>query len=88
MRAWRLAFAIGAVSATGLIVSAMSALALTNEEIARLTGPDRQKILEEGARKEAELLWVGSFNEENAKPILQGFAARYPYIKVNRVRKA
>ena len=86
MRALRLAFAVGAVSASALGLSAMTALALTNEEIARLSGPDRQKILEEGARKEGELLWVGSFNEENAKPILQGFAARYPYIKVNRVR--
>jgi iron(III) transport system substrate-binding protein len=60
--------------------------ARTIEEIANLSGPDRQAILEEGARKEGELLWVGSFNEDNARPILAGFAKRYPYIKVNRVR--
>ena len=79
------------VSALSLIValglgSSDTALALTAAEVAGLTGPDRQKILEDGARKEGELLWVGSFNEENAKPILDGFKARYPYITVNRVR--
>lgn len=63
-----------------------AAQTLTVEQVANLTGPGRQKILEEGARKEGELLWVGSFNEENAKPILAGFAAKYPFIKVNRVR--
>ncbi len=62
------------------------ATSATVEEIAKLTGPDRLKSLEEGARKEGELLWVGSFNEENAKPILEGFGKRYPFIKVNRVR--
>ena len=65
---------------------AADAYALTTEEIANLTGPDRQKILEEGAKKEGELLWIGSFNEDNARPIVKGFMARYPFIKVNRVR--
>lgn len=81
MNALRLSLAIGL-----LLTGAAGAYARTVEEIANLTGADRQQILEEGARKEGELLWVGSFNEENAKPILQGFAAKYPFIKVNRVR--
>jgi ABC-type Fe3+ transport system substrate-binding protein len=81
MNALRLALTIGL-----LLTATAGARALTAEEIANLTGPDRQKILEEGARKEGELLWVGSFNEENAKPILEGFAKRYPFIKVSRVR--
>lgn len=63
-----------------------SASALSIEEIANLTGPDRQRILEEGAKKEGALLWVGSFNEDNAKPIIDAFNARYPYVKVERVR--
>ena len=62
--------------------------ALSTEEIANLKGPDRQKILEDGARKEGELLWIGGFNDENARPIIKGFTARYPFIKVNRVRTA
>ena len=65
---------------------ATKSYALSTEEIANLTGPDRQKILEEGAKKEGELLWVGSFNEDNARPIVKGFTARYPFLKVNRVR--
>jgi iron(III) transport system substrate-binding protein len=65
---------------------AAQSYALSNEEIANLTGPDRQKILEDGAKKEGELLWIGSFNEDNAQPIVKGFTARYPFIKVNRVR--
>lgn len=59
---------------------------LTIDQIAKLTGPDRQKILEEGAKKEGELFWVGSFNEDNAKPMIDLFTKRYPFIKVNRVR--
>jgi iron(III) transport system substrate-binding protein len=73
--------------ATALLLSlGAKAAELTVDQIAKLTGPDRQKILEEGARKEGELLWVGSFNEDNAKPMIEKFMARYPYIKVNRVR--
>lgn len=72
----------------GLVLTAAAANAqtLTVEQIANLSGPDRQRILEDGARKEGELLWVGSFNEDNARPMLDRFMARYPYIKVNRVR--
>jgi iron(III) transport system substrate-binding protein len=81
MRKWIL-------SITALLMgfSPLSAADLTIEQIAKLTGPDRQKILEEGAKKEGELLWVGSFNEDNAKPMLDLFVQRYPFIKVNRVR--
>lgn len=86
MRRWRMAFAYAVLSAGLFLWGFDPAVALTNEQIAQLSGPNRQKLLEEGARKEGELLWLGSFNEENAKPILQGFAARYPFIKVNRVR--
>ncbi len=69
-----------------LFCGSVKSYALTTEEIANLTGPDRQKILEDGARKEGELLWIGGFNDENARPIIKGFTARYPFIKVNRVR--
>jgi ABC-type Fe3+ transport system substrate-binding protein len=61
-------------------------LAASVAEVANLSGPDRQKMLEEGAKKEGEMLWVGSFNEDNAKPIIDSFTAKYPYIKVERVR--
>jgi ABC-type Fe3+ transport system substrate-binding protein len=73
--------------AAALLVGANARAAdLTIAEVAALTGPDRQKILEEGARREGEVAWIGSFNEDNAKPILDRFAQIYPFIKVNRVR--
>ena len=34
--------------------------ALTVEEIALLKGPDRQKVLEQGAKKEGRLLWYST----------------------------
>ena len=80
----------GSLATVALIVTGLAAPAAaqtrTVEQVSQLAGPDRQAVLEEGARREGELLWVGSFNEENAKPILQGFGKRYPFIKVNRVR--
>jgi ABC-type Fe3+ transport system substrate-binding protein len=76
---------LAALSLT-LALSAGPSLAASVAEIANLSGPDRQKVLEEGAKKEGEMLWVGSFNDENAKPIIEAFNAKYPYIKVERVR--
>ena len=69
-----------------LFVSGASAADRSIADVANLTGPERQTILEEGARREGELLWIGSFNEDNARPIIDGFSKRYPFIKVNRVR--
>ena len=74
--------AVGAL----LLASGARAADRSVAEISALTGPGRQAILEEGARREGELLWIGSFNEDNAKPILDAFSKRYPFIKVNRVR--
>ena len=72
--------------ATAIGGGASAAHALSNQQIVTLSGPDRQKILESGARKEGEVLWIGSLNDDNARPIIAGFTARYPFIKVNRVR--
>ncbi|MEI6537478.1 MAG: extracellular solute-binding protein, partial [Verrucomicrobiaceae bacterium] len=69
-----------------LLARDVSAADRSVADVAGLVGPERQQILEEGARREGELLWIGSFNEDNAKPILDAFAKRYPFIKVNRVR--
>ena len=77
---------VAALSLIAALAMAVPASAQSVERIANLTGPDRQKTLEAGARKEAEMLWVGSFNEDNAKPILDSFQKKYPYIKIDRVR--
>ena len=61
--------------------------AATVAEIANLTGPDRQKILEQGARKEGELLWIGGLNQRRARrPILKAFKKKYPFINAKGIR--
>jgi ABC-type Fe3+ transport system substrate-binding protein len=72
--------------ACAALLSIRGAQAATVEEIATLSGPDRQKILEDGAKKEGEMLWVGSFGDETGQPIVRAFMAKYPAIKVSRIR--
>ena len=68
-------------------LSSGGALALTVDEVANYTGSDRQKILEEGAKKEGELLWIGGLNEQTAtRPILKLFMEKYPYIAAKSIR--
>ena len=75
-------------SAAALTALALGgALAASVEEIANLAGPDRQKILEEGARKEGEVLWIGGLNQRRARrPILKAFRKKYPFIDAKGVR--
>ena len=58
-----------------------------NEKIALLTGPNRQKVLEEGARKEGKLLWYTTqIVDEAVRPLLGAFQKKYPFIKVDYYR--
>jgi ABC-type Fe3+ transport system substrate-binding protein len=58
------------------------------DQIANMTGPDRQKVLEEGAKKEKEVLMIGGINAETAsRPILKAFMAKYPFINAKEVRQ-
>jgi iron(III) transport system substrate-binding protein len=75
------------VAATALVLAAGSASALTVDEIANYTKPDRQKVLEELAKKEGEILWIGGLNEKTAsRPMLEKFMKKYPYISAKVVR--
>lgn len=70
------------VALLALAVSASREVAaLSVEEIANLTGPDRQRILEEGARKEGAVIMVGGFNQDSRQKIYDAFMKKYPYIK-------
>ena len=60
--------------------------ATTYEEVARLTGPDRQKILEDGARKEGEVVWYTALVAEVMRPVLNAYEKKYPFVKVKFVR--
>lgn len=57
------------------------AMALTVEEIANLTGADRQAILEAGARREGTVVMVGGFNQDSRQKIYDAFQRKYPYLK-------
>ena len=55
---------------------------LTQEQIGMLSGPDRQKILEDGARKEGRVtIYSGMIVEQALRPMIDSFMKKYPYIK-------
>jgi ABC-type Fe3+ transport system substrate-binding protein len=66
-----------------------SARALTLDEIANYKGPDRQKILEEGARKEGKVtIYSGMIVDQALRPMAEAFEKKYPFIKVEYWRAA
>jgi ABC-type Fe3+ transport system substrate-binding protein len=59
----------------------------TVAQVGALNGPDRQAILEEGARKEGALLWYTALIVNQAvRPLVDGFNQKYPYVKVDHFR--
>ena len=56
------------------------------EAIVNDTGPDRQKRLEEGARREGTLLLYTTGTQ--IKPLLDRFLQKYPYLKVELARSS
>jgi ABC-type Fe3+ transport system substrate-binding protein len=57
------------------------------DEIANLSGPDRQKILIQGAKAEGELLWYTTLIvNQAARPIKKAFEKKYPFIKLDFIR--
>ena len=61
--------------------------ALTVEEVALLQGSDRQKVLEDGAKKEGKLLWYSTLIVNQAlRPIKEAFEKKYPFVKIEYYR--
>ncbi len=58
----------------------------TIDELANYTGPDREKIILEGARKEGELAWYTSLSGKSYKGIAKAFRKKYPEIKLEVYR--
>jgi iron(III) transport system substrate-binding protein len=57
------------------------------EEVALLNRPERQKTLEEGAQKEAKLLWYSTLIVNQALiPLKLGFEKKYPFVQVEYFR--
>src|ERR1700752_2976698 len=76
-------FYLSFLLALWLVSLPCSAPALTVEEVALLNVPDRQKILEDGAKKEGKLLWYTTLIVNQAlKPIKEAFEKKYPYVQV------
>ncbi len=82
---WNGNFASCAV-ALALLAGTSSAHAQTAsvDALANHTGPDRQAVLEEGARKERSLLLYTTGTQ--IKPLLDRFEQKYPYLKIEQVR--
>jgi iron(III) transport system substrate-binding protein len=56
-------------------------------DIANLSGPDRQKILEEGAKQEKEVMFYTSLIvDQVVRPLADGFEKKYPFLKVVYLR--
>ncbi len=65
-----------------LVGTPMASQAMTQDEIALLKGPDRQKILEAGAAKEGEVMFYsGMIVNQALRPIADGFQQKYPNVK-------
>src|SRR5438128_7098303 len=61
--------------------------ALTVEEVALLKAPDRQKVLEEGAKKEGKLLWYSTLIVNQAlRPIKEALEKKYPFVQIDYYR--
>ncbi len=76
--------AIGAIVTLGAAPAAAQAAA---DNPAMYRGPDREQRLIEGARKEGQVTVYSSMIADQAlRPILNGFEAKYPFVKPQYVR--
>lgn len=71
-----------AVAAVALLIASWPARALTGEEILTYKGPDRQKLMEQGARQEgAVVIYSGMIVNQLLRPLTEAFEKKYPFIK-------
>ncbi len=71
----------------GIVSTPRDAQTLTVEEVALLKGAARQKVLEQGARKEGRLLWYGTLIvDQLMRPVKAAFEKEYPFIQVEFFR--
>jgi iron(III) transport system substrate-binding protein len=76
-----------ATAALLTLALAAPASAMSIEEIANYAKPDRQQVLEDLAKKEGEVLWIGGLNAETASdPIVAAFNKKYPGVKGRYIR--
>src|ERR1700688_28551 len=74
--------AVALVVAAAAALGPTSARALTAEEILTYKGPDRQKVLEDGARREGTVfIYSGMIVNQLLRPLTEAFEKKYPFIK-------
>src|ERR1700722_10096627 len=70
------------VVAAAVVLGPTSARALTAEEILTYKGPDRQKVLEDGARREGTVfIYSDMIVNQLLRPLTEAFERKYPFIK-------
>jgi iron(III) transport system substrate-binding protein len=71
-----------AVAAAAAAFGSSPAPALTVEEILNYKGPDRQELLEQGARREGTVvIYSGMIVNQLLRPLTEAFEKKYPFIK-------
>lgn len=70
---------------TAALVHAQKAPEEMIDELNRLPVGERQRRLEEGAKKEREVVWYSTMNREDSNELIRAFESDYPYLKVNFV---
>src|SRR3979490_2160981 len=66
-----------------------SAHALTTEEILNYKESDRQKVLEDGARKEGTVvIYSGMIVNQLLRPLTEAFQKNYPFVNIRYGRGA
>ena len=81
-RIMRMLSSLVAVCLVSLIAAPVQA-AMSLEELALYKGPDRMKILEEGAKKEGQVVMYGTLSPENAvRPLTVAFQKKYPAVQL------
>ncbi len=56
------------------------------EIILTYSGAERQKLLEEGARKEGKIVWFATLNPETRDQIAAAFKLKYPFLSLETAR--
>ena len=80
-----LSLAVGIVLMTSWLAWGQGSKPKTLEELAVYTGPDRQRILLEGAKAEGKVVWYTSLSG-NYKEIVEAFKKKYPEIQIEVYR--
>lgn len=78
--------AFACVAMLTLSCAVPQAAAMSAESVAQLTGPQRQSILETGARQEGVVVWSGSVGDDMRAALAKAFIEKYPFLRVEGQR--